>query len=203
MEKGCFVGVGMAGMLFLPDGGKCIMERRDVTVVESQMPLCGDLAAPVDAVPQKPPLPQWPLKLDDSVAMPEPEALNEAVPSLELQQGGSSPASAFQQTTDPTSLQLDDVPHVGNADHETAESPNIHEQVPGATMQQKVEVAGLEAAADTSPAAQLRMGSMRSTRVPNAVQCLDPTPQTGSQQGVSQQAGNANDFSHLAAAGAS
>jgi hypothetical protein len=37
------MGVGMAGILFLPDGGRSIVERRDVKVVETLSPLCGAL----------------------------------------------------------------------------------------------------------------------------------------------------------------
>jgi hypothetical protein len=89
-------------------------------------------------------------------------------------------------TPDPSSLQLDDGANVGNANQETADSPNVHEQVRGATMQQQGEVAGIEPA-HTSPAGRLQTGCRRSTRIQHAVQRCDPTPQTGSQQGVSQQ----------------
>jgi hypothetical protein len=63
-----------------------------------------------------------------------------------------------------------------HANHDTADSPNIHEQVPGAIMQKQVEVAGLKPAADTGPAGQLQTGCRRSTCVWNAVQRYDPTP---------------------------
>jgi hypothetical protein len=112
--------------------------------------------------------------------MPEPEVLQEAVPSLGEQHEGSSPAKACQKTPDTSSLQLDDGANVGNANQEIPDSPqaNIHEQVPGATVQQHIEVAGLEPATDTRPAGQLQTGCRRSTRIRH-------------QQGVSQKGGNA------------
>jgi hypothetical protein len=88
--------------------------------------------------------------------MPKPKALQEAVPSLGEQQEGSSPASACQQTPGPSSLQLDDGGKGGNAIQEIADFPNIYEHALGAMMQQQVEVAGLEPAADTGPAGQLQ-----------------------------------------------
>lgn len=60
VEKGHSMGVGMAGMRFLSDGGTCIMEPRDRTVVETQMPISGDLAVPVHAEPQQPSFPHRP-----------------------------------------------------------------------------------------------------------------------------------------------
>jgi hypothetical protein len=167
VEKGRFMGVGMAGVLLLPDGGRSIVKRSDVTEGETEMPLSGELAAPVHAEPQQPSFPQWPLELFDSATMPEPEVLQEAVPSLGGQHEGSSPAGACQKTPDTSSLQLDDGANVGNANQEIPDSPqaNIHEQVPGATVQQHVEVAGLEPATDTGPAGQLQTGCRRSTRI--------------------------------------
>jgi hypothetical protein len=79
-EIGRYMGFGKAGVLFLPGGGRTIVERKCVTVVESQAPLCGKVAAPVEAVPLQPPMPQWPVDLHNSPAELEAVMLFE-VPS--------------------------------------------------------------------------------------------------------------------------
>jgi hypothetical protein len=63
VEKGRYMGVGMAGMLFLPHVGMSVVERRDVKEFETLSPLCGELMAPVDAVLQQS---TWPEELTEA-----------------------------------------------------------------------------------------------------------------------------------------
>jgi hypothetical protein len=94
-EKGRYMGVGKAGILFLPDGGRTIVERKSVTLVESHLPLCGNVAAPAEAVSLQPPVPQWPVELHDPDApQVPPDPINEQAPSEDNAQVEIAPPEA-------------------------------------------------------------------------------------------------------------